>query len=373
MKKRQIIILASSFLLFILMVVWVSFNKKAEKDEENKKGDGLVYYPVVKVQNKTKEVFLTSYGQISSYKSIDINSEVSGKLLKGSIELKPGVKFKKGQLIARVDNTEVLYNLMGRKGGFINLIAQIMPDIKVDFPSEYEKWNKYLKSIKLNEPMPDIPYWNSDKEKILIASKGVLAEYFSIKSMEVNTNKYRIFAPFNGTILEAYLDFGTTVNMGSKIIKIVHTGSFEVKVPMSIHDLEMLKKEKEVEIYTTDDEKIGVGYLTRYTNVINQSTQSLDVYFKITPIEGRELVNGMYINVALRGSEIQNAFALPRRSVVQDSVYVVQDSTLFTKKIKIEKFHGDSVYVTGLKNGDFVVLNSVQSVVDSIKVVGVEK
>lgn len=372
MKKRQIIILGSGLLIFILMIFAVSGNSKEKKDEKDEK-DNLLYYPVIKVENKDQEVFLTSYGQISSYNNIDIISEVSGKLLKGSIELKPGVKFRKGQLIAQVDNTEVLYNLMAKKGNFINLIAQIMPDIKIDFPEEYEKWSKYLKAIKLNEPMPKIPYWNTDKEKILVASKGVLAEYFSILSMETNTNKYRIFAPFDGTILEAFLDVGTSVNMGSKIITIVQTGNYEVKVPMSLNDLSRLKERKEVEIFNSKDEKIGIGTLSRYTNVINQSTQSIDVYFKITPLKGQELLNGMYINIALKGSAITESFVIPRRSVVQDSVYVILDSTLIAKRISVERFKGDSVYVKGLQNGDFVVLNSVGSIIDSLKVVGVEK
>jgi multidrug efflux pump subunit AcrA (membrane-fusion protein) len=350
----------------------VSSNSK-KGDEEKKEEDDKQYYPVVNVVNRDQNVLLTSYGQISSYKSIDVNSEVSGKIVKGNVELKPGVKFRKGQILVYIDNKEVWYNLASRKGGYINMVAGIMPDIKFDFPDEYEKWDKYLKSIKLNDDVPQLPNWKSDKEKVLIASKGVLAEYFSIKSMEANTKKYQILAPFDGTILQAFMDAGTSVNMGSRILNIIQTGNFEVKVPMSLSDLERLKTEKEVEIRNSKGENIGMGYLTRYTDVINQSTQSLDVYFKITPVEGQKLVNGMYINVYLKGNAIKDAFKLPRRAVVRNSVYLVKDSTLISKNVSVERFAGDSVFVTGLDNGDKVVVNSVKSLVDSIKVVGVEK
>ena len=343
------------------------------KENGNGGKDNLVYYPVVKVTNEDRDIYLSSYGQISSYKSIDINSEVSGKLKKGSVELKPGVKFRKGQVLVYIENDEVWYNLASRKGSFINMVAAIMPDIKFDFPSEYKKWDDYLKSIKLNKDIPELPSWNSDKEKILIASKGVLAEFFSIKSLEANTHKYQIRAPFDGTILESFIDVGTNINMGSRIIKVIQTGNYEVKVPMSLDDLEKLREEKEVEIFNSKNELIGVGLLNRYTNVINQSTQSVDVYFKIKPLDGRELLNGMYINIALKGTVIPNAVILPRRAVSRDSVYLVQDSSLMTKSVNIERFKGDSVYVTGLNNGDRVVINSVGAIVDSLKVVGIER
>lgn len=372
MKKRQVIILGSSFLIFIIMVFLISSRKGKEK-EDKKEQSNLKYYPVVKVANKDQDVNLISYGQISSYKSIDINTEVSGKLVKGNIELKPGVKFRKGQLIAFIENKEVWYNLAARKGGFINMVANILPDIKFDFPKEYDKWENYLKLIKLNDDIPSLPNWNSDKEKVLLATKGVIAEYFSIKSLEANTKKYQLIAPFDGTILEAYVDAGTNVTMGSRIIKIIQTGNYEVKVPMSLSDLEKVKEQNEVDIANSDGKKIGVGTITRFTDVINQQTQSIDVFFRIEPLEGEKLMNGMYINVLMRGDAIKNAFKLPRRSVTRGSVYTVSDSSLVSKNVKVERYEGDSVYVSGLANGDRVVLNSVRSVVDSIKVVGVEK
>ncbi len=351
--------------------MWVGSNKGKEK-EKAKEEDNKKYYPVVKVQNKDQDVNLLSYGQITSYKSIDINSEVSGKLTKGVIELKPGVKFRKGQILGFIENKEVWYNLASRKGGYINMVANILPDIKFDYPSEYDRWEKYLKSIKLNDDIPQ-PKWNSEKEKILLATKGVLAEYFAIKSLEANTKKYQLIAPFDGTILETYMDVGTNVNMGSRIMKVIHTGNYEVKVPMSLSDLERLKEDKEVDISNSSGKKIGVGYLNRYTDVINQQTQSIDVYFKIEPLEGEQLLNGMYINVSMKGDAIKDAFKLPRRAVNNNNVYLVLDSSLVTKPVNVARYDGDSVYVTGLSNGDFVVLNTVQTVVDSIKVVGVEK
>ncbi|MEZ4936918.1 MAG: HlyD family efflux transporter periplasmic adaptor subunit [Crocinitomicaceae bacterium] len=372
MKKRQFIIVGSSFVIFLLLVFWVASNKKKAPEKKKEQSD-ILYYPVLKVENKDQQVNLISYGQISSYKSIDINAEVSGKLIKGNIELKPGVKFRKGQMIAFVENKEVWYNLAARKGSYINMVANILPDIKFDFPKEYDKWEKYMKSIKLNQDIPNLPEWASEKEKVLLATKGVLAEYFSIKSLEANTDKYKIIAPFDGTILESYMDVGTNVNMGSRIIKIIQTGNYEVKVPMSLSDLERLKEEKEVIISNSDGEKIGVGVMTRSTDVINQQTQSIDVYFKIEPMEGQKLYNGMYINVAMNGDEIKESIKLPRRSVNRGSVYVVADSSLVSKNVNVERYEGDSVYVSGLNNGDFVVLNSVRTVVDSIKVVGVEK
>ena len=40
-----------------------------------------------------------------------------------------------------------------------------MPDIRLDYPEQYEKWEQYLRDFDFDKPTPKLPAINSEKEK----------------------------------------------------------------------------------------------------------------------------------------------------------------------------------------------------------------
>jgi multidrug efflux pump subunit AcrA (membrane-fusion protein) len=356
MKLRQIIIIGSLLGVLGFIFYSVTKNDQREKKEAKEKKLDTQFFEAVEVQNIPHQFSLVSYGQIEANQSLTLSPQVSGRLLKGAVTLKPGVQFRKGQLLYKIENTEALYNLNSRKSSYINMIGSIMPDISLDFPNEKEKWLKYLNSIRLDENIPGLPQWESGKEKLFLASKNVLSEYFNIKALETNISKYYSFAPFNGTITDKYVEPGATVGMGSQIIKIVKTGDYELKIPVKSQEIDLVKSAGLLTLIDASGKNIGAGKILRVSNVLNASTQSIDIYLKVIPNEGQVLYNGMYINVSL-GSEQQTiAVALPKRALDNDKVYLFDTDTSFIQKL-VQPIHyfSDSVLVTGLKDGSKVM------------------
>ena len=112
------------------------------------------------------------------------------------------------------------------------MVANLLPDIKNDFSSEYDKWVDFINEIKLNDPLPQMPAWKTNKEKIFISSRNVLTDYFSIKALEEQLNKYMVYAPFSGVITDVYATDFSVVNPGTKIMRVVETNNFEIAVPI---------------------------------------------------------------------------------------------------------------------------------------------
>jgi hypothetical protein len=370
MKKSQLILLTIFLVLTALIYVVLSSNKK-EFDKDVKQENTTVFVPVTKVKNELKMLVLTSYGQILPNSEVIISFEVQGELQKGEVTMKPGTNFREGQILYRVNNKEAYYTLSARKTGLSNLIINMMPDIELDFPAQKQKWTTFLNALQPDKMLPALPEINSDKERMFLTSRNILTEYYNLKSLEVRMEKYFYLAPFNGTVIAVYSEPGAIANPGGQIAKIAKTGDFEVKVPISMDDLQLYKENSAAEFYDSKNEKIATGKIIRISDVINQQTQSADVYYSVKPLKDKNIYNGMFLNVSINKKAQKETVTLPRSAVKDGVVKVLKDSKLIPIDVVIVSSKPDSVYVTGLSDGQQAVLEQVEEVKGKVTYSGV--
>ncbi|MEQ8520714.1 MAG: hypothetical protein RIC15_01030, partial [Vicingaceae bacterium] len=223
MKKRQIIILGSLLTIITLIVIALSGGgKPAEKLEQQKKE--VTYVRTEKVLNTNESYVIRSNGRVGSSRNVMLVAEVQGKLMPGQIALKPGTAFKQGQLICRINDTEMGLKLQARKSNYLTLIATAIPDIKIDYPASFRKWEAFFEGIEVTKDLPELPEISSVKEKTYVASRNILGEYYSIKADEEMLDKFNIVAPFDGSLVDVISEFGSVVNPGSQIARIIQTG-----------------------------------------------------------------------------------------------------------------------------------------------------
>lgn len=369
MKLRHIIILVV-FLIFNFVVI-ISLNLSGGKPAEEE-AEKVLFVPTLRgaiVENKTEVLNTGGYGTVSSFNAFDLACEVQGKLSEGKFALKPGTKFRKGDLLFRISATDARYNLRARKSGFITIIANLLPDIKIDFPEEFTKWNTYIDAIKLNEDLPQLPSWKSSKEKIFLSTRNVLTEYFSIKSLEEQLNKYAVFAPFNGVITDVYLSNYSVVNPGTRIMRIVETDNFEIPVSIAADQLDNLKIGATASIFSTSGTLKGSGIVVRISEVINKSTQAIDVYVKPKSLEGYSFIEGEYVHVKIDEENEQSGFRVPKIAVFDQNVYTYskKDSSLSIHPIQVIDADADGVFVKGLEDKTVVITQQVLNYTDTSK------
>ena len=371
MKINTIVIIAVVLLLLAGLHFGTRNRNKVEK--ESRDISNVVYVPVLEVENKMRNFFLESYGQLNAGQTLDIAFEVSGRLKEGSVRLRPGVRFTKGQLLFEVDAEEAKYALSARKSAFITLLVQVMPDIKLDFADEFTAWDNYLMSVDINKPIPALPNVSSRKLNLLLNQRNIFAEFNNIKSQELRLDKHRYYAPFSGTVTDVFLEPGSIVNPGVRIASALRTGDYELKIPIRMEDLAMYRKKGKVDVYDVVGNKVGTATLSRVSDVVNRMTQSLDVFFTITPIGNMSLYNGMYVHIKLNKESFEEVMALPYLAVKNDKVRIIRDSSIVELPIEIVASFPDTLLVRGLDKKMLVLINSSEFVADSAKVVGIPK
>lgn len=373
MTKRQLIILATSLVLLFLIVFQLSTGGKDDSKKEGTNSDNKKYVKVHKISNDTVDIFIEGFGRVASSRNINISTEVQGVLQSGAILLKPGESFSKGQLLFKINNNEAQLALKARKSGFLNIVASIIPDIKIDFPNNSKSWEDFLNNIDLAKDLPELPTFSSNKEKTFLAAKNVLTEYYNIKGDEERLKKYSIYAPFSGTILTVNSEVGATVSPGAPITTIIKTVALEVVIPINPEDLSLVKIGGDVNLFSENNEDEWVGKVSRVAQNINANTQSVDVYINIVG-EAKNLYNGMYVSAKINADYVVNADEIPRRSFLNDmKVYTVHDSMLIKKRPIIIKHNSSSMVIKGLEDGDLVVIEPIPGAVDSMKVAPILK
>ena len=131
-----ILLLAGSFLLAKYLI--------DNKNKPKPRFDKIVKTVFTEsVQNKNTPILITANGNLIAKNKIDIYSEVQGVLLQTSKDFKPGTSFRRGETIIKINSDEFYANLQAQKSNLFNALTAIMPDIRMDYPEEYSKWESY--------------------------------------------------------------------------------------------------------------------------------------------------------------------------------------------------------------------------------------
>ncbi|XOV67276.1 MAG: efflux RND transporter periplasmic adaptor subunit [Fluviicola sp.] len=358
MKRSQIILLSIFLVIAGLMYIPILMNAK-EYEKKTTQENKTVYVPTAVVQNQKHNVPLTSYGQVLPNTELMVSFEVQGKLMQGDKRLKPGASFRKGELLYKIDPTESLLTIKSRKMALSGVINQNLPDIALDFPGQVKKWEDFIYILVKDPIIPELPKDISKKEFNFWSSRNVLTEYYNIASQEERLKKFYYRAPFSGTVTEIFSEPGSIVNPGVQIAKIARTGEFELKVPVSLEDLDKYKEQKTARFTDPEGELMATGSILRISEVVNQRTQSADVYYSVKPEEGKRIYNGLYLNVEIDYVSDELRVALPRPAVNDGKVLVLKENKLSYVDVKTKSRKPDTVYVTGLQDGMEVVMEQV--------------
>jgi len=350
----------SVLIAIILLVGTVAIFKKMQNGKKNKKEPVkkmLKTAKITTVQNKTIPLVITTSGTLKAKDKIDLFTEVQGVLLRGAKAFKPGTYFSKGETMLRVNSEEFTANLRAQKSNFYSVLTAMMPDLQLDFPDVYPKWQTYLANFDMQKRLVKLPDTNSDKEQYFITGRKVLSSYYSVKNAEARLSKYNIVAPFSGVLSNAMVTSGSLIRPGQKLGTFVNTSAYELEVGINSQYSELLQKGKKVSLQNLEHTKNWQGIVSRINPIINASTQTLKVYITL---KDKELKEGMYLEASFSVKAIEQAVEVPRNLLVDDTnLYIVQDSILSLQSIIPVFFNEKTVVVKGLEDGQMLIKEAV--------------
>jgi multidrug efflux pump subunit AcrA (membrane-fusion protein) len=366
MKKVLISILVAILLVALAMGISQFLTSQKELPKKEHKEEKPKNVKVVAVKYENIQSNIVSSGRVLSKNIVKLSSEVSGKILEGDVPFKKSQSFKQGDVLLRIYDENFKNMLKAKKSSFLQLISNILPDIKIDYADSYNKWKNFFNNLDIEKPLPELPSVNSEKEKIYLANRNILTTYYNLKSDELTFSKYTVRAPFNGSYTNVLAEVGSIAGMGSPLANIISTGGLEIEAPVKVEKASFVKIGDRVKI-THPNGNICFGNVVRKSKFVNENTQSVNCFIKFN---NAQILAGMYLKVEFGGIDIPNAMELRRSILVNNNkVWVVKDSALHLQELNIVKKHTENFIFNEIPEGTLVVVSPLLKPYEGQKVV----
>ena len=295
-------------------------------------------------------------GVIESKKTLNVVSEATGPVLFAKNDLKDGTFVNTGELILEIDSREVENSLYTMRSEFLNSLALVLPELKIEDPDTYDKWQSYFYSLDIHETIPELPEMSGSQEKIKLSTRSVYSKYYAVKNQEILLSKYRITAPFAGYIKSNGIVEGSYVSRNSHLFTLSDAIHVEIAIPLLVDEVSLLNfsSPPTVKVFPDNhEEEVIYGKIYRKETLLNRNSQTLNVYVSFTNGKlNSYFLPGNYVKVRIEGMLLKDVAKIPRYVVDNENyVYTVEEGKLARRKIELVTIQGNDAIIknTGLE------------------------
>jgi RND family efflux transporter MFP subunit len=305
---------------------------------------------------------LTASGYVVARRKAAVASKGTGTLIFLGVE--EGDKVKKGQVIARLDDSDVAASLQRAREN-LRVVEADLNDAK----QSLERQRVLLARDMVARSEYDIA---EARYKRVIA--GIDAAKFAVKEAEVAVNNTRIVAPFDGTVLKKNADVGEIVaplagaaSSKAAVVTIADMSSLEVEADVSEANITRVVPGQACEIrLDAYPDRRYQGYVTKIVPTADRAKATVLVKIKFKNYDDRVLPEmGAKIAFLAPGSDESPARAkslltIPVAAVASRNgrqvVFQVKDDRATGLPVVLGERMGNLVEIKeGLKEGDKVI------------------
>ncbi|SMD32643.1 RND family efflux transporter, MFP subunit [Reichenbachiella faecimaris] len=364
--KRQISIVAG-----ILIILGGFFGSRmiidSKKDEKPPVQKNVTTVFTQKVKGSNIGVSVIENGRLIAKRKADLYAEVQGVMESSKKAFKAGIKYSEGETLVNIRSNDAYVSLLAQKSVLQNLVTSILPDLRLDYPEAYKKWNAYVSNFDISAPIAKLPETTSEKEKYFITGKNIYTTYYNTKNLEILQGKYKIRAPYSGVLTETLVNPGTVIRPGQKLGEFIDPSLYELEVAVSQSVLPSLSIGKKVKVNNPNvNNQNWTGQVSRINGKVDATTQTVQVYIDVS---GKELKEGVYLEAEISGEEIQDAVEIDRKLLVEgDKIYAIQNNQLYLIPVVIVHKTNKSVIVNNLKDGTEILSRIVPGAFEGMEV-----
>ncbi len=319
---------------------------------------------VVKAEKLQRQDFtekIRAFGLARPIERANISSQVSGRILKVTSDIRVGDAVDEGQILAEIDPTTYEADvsraraLLAEAAGALQRVkAEIIEnDKKREFVvedieiarSEVERAERLLKENVLSESardqaksalqavqqrLSDIDRERAILEVSIIRNEATLeARKSELKAAEANLSYTKPKSPFPGVVEERFVDPGDYVQPGANLFTIVNTTELELPIEVPASQVRSVLTGAPVELITDEvPPRKMEGLVERISPTVNTGNRTASVYVKIDQgPEGQTIPPGTFMNASVSGRNFEQVFVIPRNAIVDDRIYIDRDGT----------------------------------------------
>lgn len=303
-------------------------------------------------------------GKVEAARSSELGFELAGTLL--AVQVDEGSEVAKGAVLAELDTAR----LEARRDELQAALEEA--DASVELAEATFKRTKNLVARKaVSEQALDEARQDQDAGRAAV--RRIRAQ---LESVEVDLSKSKLVSPFAGTVSTRLLDEGTIVAPGQAVLRLLETGTLEIRAGMSKAVVGELEEGANLSVRTADAREIPV-VVERILPQRGTRTRTVDVILSGLD-RGTGLRDGDLVGVPVETKVETGGFWIPRTALTGSarglwSCYVAQPvgkgnpapmRRVERRELEILHQDGERVFVKGgLREGEHVVTSGVHRLV----------
>ena len=344
-------------------------NKPTAETKEIVKDVPFVKTMILKSQ--TVNARISSQGFIRPKSELNILSELNARVEWISSKMEPGSSFDEGDTLIKLDKRDYELALITAEANVLNANVNLERE-KAESDIATKEWNRVGggsgTDLALRKPQL------AQAEATLEAAKAEL------ERTKRNLDRAVFTAPFKGRVRSKNTNVNAIVFPGTMLGSIYETQYFEVQLPITDQDVAFtglsfngleIQKDSQLDVTFNIRDNVFNGKVIRADAEVDPKTRMLSVVASISENKNNNLILvGQYIQATIFGTEIDDVFILPRNSVRNESIWVVNSKMeLANRAVDVVRYEGEFALVSeGIEKGDRLLQSRLSSLINGQKV-----
>lgn len=312
---------------------------------------------VILASPQTYQIRVKSQGTIAPRRQIDLVAEIAGRVVSVSDQFVDGGIFNAGDVLVQLDDRD--YKIAVVEAQSLVADAERVLALERGQARQAEREWRDLGSREANDLF-------LRKPQVKAAEAALAAAQATLQQARLNLNRTQIRVPFDGRILTTEVDLGQFISRGSVVADVYDSQQAEVRLPLTTKqllqtglDLGQLVNAREIAVVDRPqitlsamlgEQKViwqarivgmdgSVDTSTRFIHLIAIVDQPFSIEQHQQP-----LLMGAFVEASIPGRRFSSALRLPSKAIVDNRVFIVEDTRFAQGSSSAESASTDSAY-----------------------------
>lgn len=320
---------------------------------------------------KPHQIVVYTQGTVRPKREIALSTQVSGQVVEVADNFVDGGFFKRGDELLKLDARDYEIEIIRARSRVAEAEQLLATEEGRAFQAKRE-WrdlgNKAGNTLFLRKP------------QLKAAKAAVEAAKADLDQAILNLERTSIRAPFDGRVRRVQVNLGQYLTVAMNVAQIFSIDTAEIKLPLTSSQSELLA----LPIIPDQDVQLPVRLANSQGEVnwqgqISRTDASIDprsrVIYGIVEVDNPlqadpPLVVGAFVNAEVVGRRFENVQAVPRMALYEkDNLLTVGgDQRLSIQPVKVLQSRGETAYVSGVAQGDVILVDRPGYVIDGMKI-----
>lgn len=329
--------------------------------------------PAMKARPVRRQVSVLTQGTVKPKVEVVLAAQVAGQVMSVSANFVDGGFFSEGEVLLQLDSRDYDIEVI-RASSRVAEAEKTLAMERGQARQAKQEWrdlgNREGNALFLREP------------QLKAAEAALAGARADLEQARINLERTTIVAPFDGLIRQTQVNQGQYVSSGMQLAEIFATHTMEVHLPLTASQTSLLnlplRPEADSPLQVTlsatfnGQQANWPGLLVRTDATVDTRTRVIYGIVEVTnPYQySPPLVAGLFVNAEVAGRSFDAVVRVPRQALYEKDQLLVMDeeSRLRTVSVRVLQVHGENLLITGIPEGQLILLERPGYIVEGMKV-----